>query len=281
VLLERRSLGSSRTLSPMLHSYEAPTNSDYYPFVDRHAAYTRFLQGRFDDLLTLQGAAVPMVEMLDGTGGPPPARALPTSMVPYDDSAALAEDLESIILRGAAHGKLNKEYQVAARLVHGWLVACDTRLEMGEMFPTLLGLASLTTPYLGRDRAGALWERLEKSRCIGNLDEDDRHWMRLFVAVAQRDPNGMLEHAKPILVASHGAQSDGAEFALLAQATALVCTGRKAEARDVLQLASHAWVRRNSRAAELRYLRALAASPATPPATASCGFGKALTEQAR
>src|SRR5262245_11139321 len=52
--VEVRRIGGKRSLGPMFASYAVPPNSDYYPYLDLHAAKYRFLHQTADELTGLQ-----------------------------------------------------------------------------------------------------------------------------------------------------------------------------------------------------------------------------------
>src|SRR5260370_15923163 len=69
-VVRRRAVGRWETLGPYFSGYRAPSNSDYFPFVDQRAGKTRFTRARVDDMIELQSSPVPLLEMLDGSYAP-------------------------------------------------------------------------------------------------------------------------------------------------------------------------------------------------------------------
>src|SRR5882672_9687625 len=64
--IEVRRIGGKRSLAPMFASYDVPANSDYYPYLDLHAAKYRFLHQSADELTGLLSYSVPVVALLEG-----------------------------------------------------------------------------------------------------------------------------------------------------------------------------------------------------------------------
>src|SRR5207245_4779417 len=64
--IEVRRLGGKSALAPMFLSYGVPANSDFYPYLDLHAAKYRFLQRTAAELAGLLAYSVPVVALLEG-----------------------------------------------------------------------------------------------------------------------------------------------------------------------------------------------------------------------
>src|SRR5256885_320594 len=64
--IEVRRLGGKRSLAPMFLTYGVPGNSDFYPYLDLHAAKYRFLQRTAEELTGLLAYSVPVVALLEG-----------------------------------------------------------------------------------------------------------------------------------------------------------------------------------------------------------------------
>src|SRR5207247_6583531 len=64
--VEVRRVGGKRSLAPMFLTYGVPANSDFYPYLDLHAAKYRFLQRSAAELTGLLAYSVPVVALLEG-----------------------------------------------------------------------------------------------------------------------------------------------------------------------------------------------------------------------
>ncbi|MEO7403170.1 MAG: fused MFS/spermidine synthase, partial [Burkholderiales bacterium] len=61
-----RRVGGKKVLAPLFAGYQSPPNSDYYPYLDTHAARHRFLQSSARELTSLGTEAIPVVALLEG-----------------------------------------------------------------------------------------------------------------------------------------------------------------------------------------------------------------------
>src|SRR5439155_1475652 len=64
--IEVRRLGGKRSLAPMFLTYGVPANSDFYPYLDLHAAKYRFLQRSAEELTGLLTYSIPVIALLEG-----------------------------------------------------------------------------------------------------------------------------------------------------------------------------------------------------------------------
>ena len=93
--IEVRRIGGKSSLAPMFASYDVPANSDYYPYLDLHAAKYRFLHQSADQLTGLLAYSVPVVALLEGR-----------KSAPADPKAEGQEYLEALELaRRAAYAR--------------------------------------------------------------------------------------------------------------------------------------------------------------------------------
>ena len=65
-VLEAYRVANRQALEPVMMSYESPPNSDYFPYLDAHAARSRFLRRSSVDIAAASGSPVPVFEMLGG-----------------------------------------------------------------------------------------------------------------------------------------------------------------------------------------------------------------------
>src|SRR6185295_10374896 len=68
--LDARRLGGRKALEPLLASYGAPVNSDYYPYLDLNAPRLRFLKTEATEFSTLGAEHAVLVELLDRAQAP-------------------------------------------------------------------------------------------------------------------------------------------------------------------------------------------------------------------
>jgi hypothetical protein len=219
----------------------------------------------------LQGAPVPVLEMIDGAHEPS-SRALADHPVALVDFASAAAWQARDVALGAP-GAPARPYavedarDVAARLVRAWST-CRTEAQPGQVVPALVALASDTIPAMDKASASALWRGLAQSPCGAKLAGGDREWMALLAATAARDAEAMTRHGQAILDGWKAPPDATSEYAFVATTTGLVARGERRAALELFNRGTP-WVRPSTRSAELRLLYAVAATAATSGAPRS------------
>jgi len=254
-IVQRRAIGRWATLGPYFNGYRAPSNSDYFPFVDQRAGKTRFTRARVDDLIELRSSPVPMLEMFDGSHTPAPGRhdAIPTIMV--DFGSADAWKLRDVVMnetRVREPHLVDNPRQTGARLVRLW-ANCNSEMNFDQMIPSFTALAQATTPYLDPQALAAMWRWVSASPCGRKIPAEERRWLELYQAVAERNAATMAAAGNALLPTLKGPPTETSEFAFLATVTGLVCNGEPERARILLEQAN-TWVRHGVRVFEQRYL---------------------------
>jgi predicted membrane-bound spermidine synthase len=263
-VVKRRAVAGASLLGPFLRTYGATSNSDFHPVVEQRAPKSRFTQAHVNELVVLQAAGVPMLEML-GAGAPPSRERQDAKRVAYVEAAvgeawAVRDD---VLGTGRARAPAEKASvpELSARAVRSWARDCRDGPAFERILPSLVVVAESVNPHLHPAVAGEVWQRLGESPCAKALPEAQRRWLDLFAAVAQRDPARMVPLGAMLLDSTGGAISPASEYAFLATATALACRGESAAARGLLANAQGAWIREGERATERRLLAAMAGAP--------------------
>ncbi|HET7729788.1 MAG TPA: fused MFS/spermidine synthase [Usitatibacter sp.] len=268
-LLHRRGLGTSHSLQALFRSAGVPANSDYFPLVDQRTSRTRFTQERVAELAELQAAAVPMLEMLDGSFAASSRAIDSRPWALADRAAADAWGVHDLIVglrtpAGASPGPDSREH--SARLIALWAARCDAGIPFNRLVPSLVNTAQVVNPHLAREPASQLWARVAASPCAARLTPFERALLDLFAAVGRRDAAAMVELGAAVLDATAGSRSVITEYAFIATVTGLVCQGRMQDAAGVLERGTRDWLVPGSRTTELRFLHALATDPAAASA---------------
>jgi hypothetical protein len=164
-LVRRRVLASGVALTPFLKTYQAPANSDFFPVVDQRASKTRFTRALVRELIELQGAPVPMLEMLGASPVPSKERHSGAGVIYVDGATAEAWLLHDALVgeRPAANVALHQR-AVAAHWIREW-TACRTGVAFRQLLPTVVDLAETINPRLHPDVAAALWKGIGESAC--------------------------------------------------------------------------------------------------------------------
>src|SRR5262249_19383159 len=131
---------------------------------------------------------------------------------------------------------------MAAHLVREW-AGCRSGLTFDQALPALVEVAELVNTRLDREVASETWRRIAQSPCVKALPPDQRRWLELLEAVAQRDPQRVLAVAPPLLEASGATKTAATELALFATVTSLMCEATTEDARAVLKVGRERWMR--------------------------------------
>ena len=202
-ILARR-IGSRDILEMLFRSYGTPANSDYFPYLDQHAAKSRFLGRNARELNLLNQAPVPLIEMLDqhrvleSAGQVTPSRYFYQSRS-YQRALALRDR----ILHGEDVGGLQRnelpeslESGVLAMLL---LQSCQGYHDPDLLLDSLLKMATDTIPYLSPGELRPLWSRLRAQPCFAELSPHSRAWFALFEQLSARDGHAMAQTARSLL----------------------------------------------------------------------------------
>ena len=198
--LRLRFLGNRATWSSLIASVPAPTNSDYYPFIDQQAPRFRFL-GQGAALLLTQGIAI--VPVLEALGGKP----LPRSELPVaGDTAFETAEL-------AAYARFIRDHLAgdhrAELLVEIWeelaLIRATKNCQASENARVfaLHNLGQRVIPYLHPDDLEALWGRLANEATCLKTSPNAMRWFALLKALGARDYAGASLIADALLGEQH------------------------------------------------------------------------------
>jgi len=231
--IEIRRIGGKRSLAPMFLGYGVPANSDYYPYLDLHAAKYRFLHQSADELTGLLSYVVPVVALLEGSKS---GRADPKSEgQEYLDSLELA--------RRAAYARdyllsskqpepvaIPRPFQKDLELVRARLIECRDVGRSDIWFHSLYEQSRTLNPMLSADEAKAVWDRIERAACAAQLAPDERQWIDLFRAVGERSAPDMARLAEALLAKTSDLPSGHRQYLIAAGMAGYLAQGKRAEA---------------------------------------------------
>jgi len=196
-----RRIAGKAVIGAMLAAYRVPANSDYFPYLDQHAARARFLdRAAMNELSALRLHALPVLEMLERRS--PPARNAPVTRDELYLPAALADDARR--LHAAILGRSGWD-GVPENSEHDWMLAsmmlerCDTGADWSHWRAAVRRIAALSVNYLPPKDAAEVIERLRSKTCIARLPKRNAHWLDLLHAVAMRDAAGMEQIASALI----------------------------------------------------------------------------------
>jgi predicted membrane-bound spermidine synthase len=231
--IEARRIGNKRALGPLFASYGVPANSDYYPYLDLHAAKYRFLHQTADELTGLLSYSVPVVELL---GGRKTVAAEPKSEVQeYLDAleqarrAAYARDY-LLVTKPPEPVAIPRPFQKDLELARARLIECRDIGRSDIWFHSLYDLARTLNPMLSALDARAVWDRIERAPCSGQLTADERQWIGLFRAVGERSGEGMARAAEALLAKTSDLPSGHRQYLIAAGMAGWLAQGKRAEA---------------------------------------------------
>jgi hypothetical protein len=232
-----RRLGGKRVLAPFFSSYGVPPNSDFYPYLDLHAAKYRFLQQTAGELTGLLAYSVPLVPMLENRRQEAPPQP-GVDAEGYLEALALARRARyarDFLLSGQPPQPVGmpREFQKDLELVRMRLVECREPDKYDIWLHALYQLSRTLNPLLSADEAGSVWERIERAPCFSGLPPGERQWVELMKAVGIRDAPGMARLAEKLLAAASDLPAGHRQYLLAAGMAGYLAQGKRIEAREL------------------------------------------------
>ncbi|HEX4883825.1 MAG TPA: spermidine synthase [Casimicrobiaceae bacterium] len=236
--IEVRRLAGAQTVRAFVAQTRAGVNSDYYPLVDHGAPRERFLRSSAGALLALPLAQVPMIEMLEGTPLPDPARVLPAKAYhERRDSVQVAKSTAAWLATGSVPADAAPMPRDAG-LLRAILWDCVPPPPRVRLHELMFDAAIFVNPHLGPAGAGAVWSAVRAAPCASRLDAVDRRWLDLFEAVGARDAERMARIGGEIALVPGELRADLRRYATTAAAVGHLVTGRPAAADALLDRAA-------------------------------------------
>jgi hypothetical protein len=260
-LIRRRAMISGDVASPFLRTFNAASNSDYFPVVEQRASRTRFTQERVNELNELQASSIPLLEMFGAAPVPSAKRIAATPRTFLDRATSEAWILRDAMLgqRAALQGDSR---EIAALAVAQWASSCPRAWRFEELLASFAELAEAVNPRLPPDVAGDLWHGLAASACARALDPAQRRWLDLYEAVARRDAARMAATGLAILPDIPAPRGVVSELPFFATVAGFICTAQADKARSLLDNNTPRFVKLGTHTSELRLLAAMSAGPA-------------------
>jgi spermidine synthase len=235
-MLAAHNVGPASFIGTLARSYGAPPNSDFFPYVDHHAASARFRREEAKPLFALRYAPVPILEF---AAGPAPFAGLVTHsnerMPPHLHRYAAAyhglrylqgQPLDESQMRGLA-GALPH-----FALARTWAAGCSYPAP-GPELDSLVQVASAINPGLAPAQAGGYW-RGALAKCGKSLRPLQAAWLELFAAVGERNAETTFARARQVLAEDAGISSEARAYATLAGVSAGLAIGRRQEAAQLV-----------------------------------------------
>ena len=231
--IEVRRIGGKRTLGPLFLGYGVPANSDYYPYLDLHAAKYRYLHQTADELTGLLTYGIPVVALLEGRKRSPPD--------PGSQGQDYLEALELARRAGYARDYLlspqqpepvgiPRAFQKDLELTRSRLIECRDVGRSDIWLHSLYELSRTLNPMLSVEEAKAVWDRIERAPCSAQLTPDEHEWIGLFRAVGERSAPEMARIAEALLAKSSDLPGGHRQYLIAAGVAGYLAQGKRAEA---------------------------------------------------
>jgi predicted membrane-bound spermidine synthase len=224
--LRARFLADKSMLAPILEFDPVPVNSDYFPYVDLHAAKTVFTRRQMDGLHRMRTIAVPLMLAFRPELLAPGQTFTRSEHVP---STRVRDDADMIASGQAPDGAGSN---VVAKLAETGVLAGPP----GDCAPTanavwehaMLELMMSTVGYLDGERLGDLRGRV-RSPCAGEPTANQSALIGLLEAYAIRDFGSIAQHAGALLEAAPGYSRRHRELLAASLWLGLAAAGRNQE----------------------------------------------------
>jgi len=239
---DARYVGGRSTLEPLFASYGMAANSDYAPLLDLNAARHRFMEKSAVDLVALLNLGVPVLELLDPARSRRPVNPLLRGAYAFErvENTRLAWYARDFLAgpRRPAPDGISPPLQKDLELVKLRLLECREPRDLDVWLNSALRVAKMLNPFLAADDAGAVWLRIARSPCFGDLHDFQRRWLALFRAVGARDAPRMADFGSQLLGSELSMGSDAREYLLMAAMAGYIADRRPAQALELWR--SHA-----------------------------------------
>ena len=197
--LRMHRIASQATLEAFFASFNAPTNSDFRPFVDQHAAKARFMNSTAQAVVGLATAPLPVLEMLDPARGAPPlalnAQAAITRVKRWQETQAAY----ALLLGQQAVAPGDASLRAAVVVLNASHQQCEGELLARSWEAAAFRVAVELLPELRAEHSAQLWARLGASACARTASPRTQRWLALYAAVGQRHGAAMLRDARALL----------------------------------------------------------------------------------
>jgi len=218
--LDARYVGGRAALEPLFASYGMPANSDYAPVLDLNAARHRFTEKSAVEIVGLLNLGVPVLEMIEPSRSRRAVNALFKGAYAFErvENTRLAWYVRNFLLGPSlpAPEAVPTQLQKDLELVKLRLLECRQPRDLDVWLHGAVRVAQAMNPYLSPDDVMVVWSRIAASPCFGSLQEFQRRWIGLFLAVAARDAPGMARLGSLLLASQSELGAEAREYLLMA-----------------------------------------------------------------
>jgi len=198
--LELHRIGGRAALHPYFEGFGVPANSDYFPFLDLHAAQARFKKDDARAITQLTAMPIPALDLIGRDGRRGSITDAPRPWLRRAELSRNALAVRAYLVEGRAEhlSAMPLPIRSDAQLVR--LLAVDCAGTPGDLsVDPLLGIGGAMVPFLTAAEWQSAWSRIMNAPCHARLSLQVRDWTRLLDAVGNRDAGRMAELAEQIL----------------------------------------------------------------------------------
>ncbi len=235
--VELRRIGGRSVLEPYFNSFAVPANSDYYPYLDIHAAKFRFLQTDARQFVNFGIGGVPALPMLEQR----PERSMPShdgqefmARIELSRRAHYAHDFYTGLKPPEPVG-LPRALQKDLELTRMRGFECQDPQSFDIWFHSLYEVARLVNPWLTRVQTQDIWQKLAATPCYARLPAEYRTWISLFAAVGARDAKQMSSIGETLLGQTSNLPRGHRRYLLTSAMTGFLSLGDKPAALALWQ----------------------------------------------
>ncbi|MFO1423625.1 MAG: fused MFS/spermidine synthase [Candidatus Competibacteraceae bacterium] len=238
--IQVRRLGNKALLQPLFEAFQAPANSDFFPYLSLNAPKSRYLREGAAILSELHVAPIPVLELLDGhrRASEPPATVAPFFSAPEFQQRA-ARIAKILLTQQPITPEQLGQSGFDLQLLMRELAVEAPQQPADEMVRALLfKTAQMINPYLPANQTTSLWDYLASQPGYNALSQVTRDWLALHRAVGQRDAPTMAALTQRLIETTpkDKLSPQEATYLLTAGLTAGLAMGDKAKASALLEL---------------------------------------------
>ena len=230
--------GRGNAIQLLANSFGAPPNSDFFPYVDHHAAGDRFRGETARQLFTLRESPVPLLDFAPDTKPITTPVGATTRQMP-DHVAFMAAGQQGLrYLQGL---RLTPEEMVQVAPLHleyaavrAWVANCKFPAETGLPWQAMVRVAGSINPAVPAADASGWWTSVA-TRCRGALSAPQRAWVDLFTATGARNADLSGRHADVVLALDTQLTYESRAYATVASVAGHSSALRREHASDVLR----------------------------------------------
>ncbi|MDI1301619.1 MAG: spermidine synthase [bacterium] len=231
--VEAHRIGDKALLDGAFHSFDAPANSDFFPYVDQHAVAARYKGEQAGFLIDISNSPLPLPGINFREPPHVTATAKPIGFQPREAAITAQKVVAAFTGTSVNWQEVPENIYGLVELVAGQHACGDEKAQ--QVWRTrLVDLMSIILPRVNAAAATPMLDYLTANACAdpGGLNAE---WLALFRAVAQRNMPEQQRLSESLLTRDATVSDDAARYVLVA---AMVANLEQGENANVQALAS-------------------------------------------